>query len=245
MYKNLAETKEFIAIFNSIINESANYNKVQFGLAPNFLVIDAVKKLIDPRVMVFAQNTCSHKEGPFTGEISYQMLKDININGSIIGHSERRNLFAESNSFISRKAKKLLDNGFNTILCIGETLQQYSDGATANVIQTQLHSILNGIANLNFEKNQFFIAYEPVWAVSSGKVASNEDITKCLTIVKNTLKTYFDDDKVDGISLLYGGSVNEKNCTTISEIDILDGFLIGGVSLNPQSFINISKAFTK
>lgn len=179
-----------------------------------------------------AQNCHFAPKGAFTGEISIPMLKECGCEYVIIGHSERRQLFGESNAFINQKLMALLEGELSPILCIGETLDERQNGKTKAVLETQLAQCLKDVA----EAKSIIIAYEPVWAIGTGISASTEQITETHSFIHSWLKNKFSNVVVP---ILYGGSVNDKNAGEILAIPHVDGALIGGASLVAEKFASI------
>ncbi len=177
------------------------------------------------------QNCHYESKGAFTGEISPEMVKDINADFVIIGHSERRHIFNESDEIINKKVTSCLEKNIRTILCIGEKLKQRETGNTFYVLEEQLSKNLDSINS--FEN--LIIAYEPVWAIGTGKTASPEQIAE----VHNWLQKYLEKNIANNVPLLYGGSVKSSNIKNIMSIDNVNGVLVGGASLNIEDFIQI------
>ena len=213
------------------------YSDVKIIICPSFTEI---KYLIDncsgKNIEVGSQNVCFENKGAFTGEISSKILSSLGCKWVIIGHSERRTIFNEQNKIIKKKLKNLLFYGLNPILCIGETQIERKNNNVIKVLKRQL-SVLKGI---DIEKCfKFAIAYEPVWAIGTGMNATNGIIEDTFENIKKILSDM--NINLNKISLLYGGSVNEKNAESISNILDVDGFLIGGASLDADKFYNIYK----
>ena len=210
---------------------------IKYGLAcPNLYVDDLKKMLAKTDWKVGVQNVCYAENGAFTGEVAAHMLKDKGINFSLIGHSERRTLFMEDNEVINKKLIRLLKNGIIPVFCIGETSVQYEQKQTKRVLSKQLKE---GLANVD-EINKVVVAYEPVWAIGTGKSASPKDIKESIMHIKQTLrKMYPNAKKLPPV--LYGGSVKPSNAAEIFAIDCVDGALVGGASLDCAQFFGIAK----
>ena len=175
---------------------------------------------------VGAQNVSEHEEGAYTGEISVHSLSDLNVNFCIIGHSERRQIFKETNDEINLKSERLIGNGLIPIICIGETLEQKEKGITKKVLEEQL---MNSVpSSSNFENT--IIAYEPVWAIGTGLTPTIEEIDETHRYIREH------NDKLNKYKILYGGSVKASNAKEITGLPNVDGALIGGASLKPQEF---------
>ncbi|NOZ73902.1 MAG: triose-phosphate isomerase [FCB group bacterium] len=183
-----------------------------------------------------AQNCHWESKGAYTGEISLEMLIDIGVQYVIAGHSERRHIFNESDSWINRKVKAILNADLTPILCIGETLEERNSGKTEQVIQTQLNQGLNGVPDIS----GIIIAYEPVWAIGTGVTATPGQAGEAHAIIRQTIRSIFGADNVDALRILYGGSVKPDNAEALIEIPGVDGFLIGGASLKAEDFSDIA-----
>ena len=186
-------------------------------------------------VKIAAQNVCYKEAGAYTGEVSVKMLKDLDISHIIIGHSERRNIFNESNQDISEKVKLAHRNDFNIILCIGETIEERNEEKTFEILQLQLE-ILKNIADLT----RVIIAYEPVWAIGTGISASPSQIQEAHSFIRDWISINFDTDTADSTYVIYGGSIKPENINDIiSERDV-DGGLVGSASLTCENFSKIA-----
>ena len=183
---------------------------------------------------VGSQNVSEHEEGAYTGEISVRSLIETNVDFCIVGHSERRQIFKEKDQDINLKSQRLVANNVIPIICIGETLEQKEKGITNTVLEEQL---MNSIPSSSTFENTI-IAYEPVWAIGSGKTASLDDIADVHAYIRNTLNKILGVKK-NTIKILYGGSVNDLNAASILEIPDVNGALVGGASLNAKKFIDI------
>ena len=184
-----------------------------------------------------AQNCYFKDSGAYTGEISLNMLLECNVEYIIIGHCERRNIFKEDNDLISKKIFKVIETGIKPIFCIGETIDEMNAGRTYNIIEEQLTSGLNGIKSLS----NIIIAYEPVWAIGTGLTASSEQINEVHLFIRKILSQLFDHKESKNTPVLYGGSVNSANANELISIDGVNGFLIGGASLDVVKFSEIVK----
>ena len=180
-----------------------------------------------------AQNCYWESSGAFTGEISVKMLKDCNVEYVIVGHSERRQLFKEVDSFINNKVKAILSSKLKPILCIGETIEDRKAMLTEDFLQKQLEEGLDGIKSIE----DCIIAYEPIWAIGTGETADKDQICRAHSFIKSVLKKLYPESY--NCHILYGGSVNSKNAKELIQIEGVDGFLIGGASLNKESFVSI------
>ena len=213
----------------------------QIVLAPPFTALAAVKQAIqDSPVSIAAQNSHWEESGPFTGEISPAMLAEIGCAFVILGHSERRHLFHESDAMISQKVTAVITHGMRPILCVGETIEERGAERTWAVIARQLESALKGITEDDIQHVE--IAYEPVWAIGTGQNATAEQIRDTHRQIRNFLTDRFE-VKGQQTRILYGGSVKPDNAGMLVQIDQVDGVLVGGASLAAESFLPIVRAF--
>lgn len=191
------------------------------------------------KISIGIQNISPFLNGAYTGEISVEMAKDFKCSYSLIGHSERRHIFMENDKIISSKTRLSLESGMNTILCVGETITEYNQKQTKKVISRQLKSALLKSKDL-FQSSQhkIIIAYEPVWAIGSGKTASLDDIADIHAYIRNILNKILGTKK-NSIKILYGGSVNDLNASSILKLPDVNGALVGGAALNYKKFIDI------
>ena len=227
------ELGKFVAKFATI---QRNPN-VQFGIAAPFVYLDElVNTLYNYNVWIGAENVSEFVSGAYTGEISATNLTDSNIQFCLVGHSERRHIFGETNAQINQKILRLLQNKITPLLCIGETLQQFEEHSTLDVLAQQIDSAFIDVPTS--ELSQIIIAYEPVWAIGTGKTPTILDIQETIGYIKGYIVQKY------GISLpvLYGGSVNTKNSAEILAIPCVDGALIGGASLDAVSFVDIANS---
>ncbi|KAM5369301.1 hypothetical protein ACJZ2D_009122 [Fusarium nematophilum] len=205
-------------------------------VSPPALYLSLVRETIRPEIEVAAQNVFDKPNGAFTGEISVSQLKDSNINWAILGHSERRTILGESDDLISSKTKYATDNGLKVIWCCGESLETREAGKTIEFVSAQLESLKAQISDWS----NIVIAYEPIWAIGTGKVATVEQAQEVHKAIRDLLRG-INDKVADETRILYGGSVNEKNCGELSKQPDIDGFLVGGASLKP-AFVDIINA---
>ena len=204
---------------------------------PPFIYIPTASSLLeDSNFSLGAQNMFYEDKGAFTGEISPLMLKEFKVKYVVIGHSERRHIFGESNELIEKKVKKAVEEGLTPILCVGETLEEREADKTWEIIEEQLASALKGFDTLP----DIVIAYEPVWAIGTGKAATREDAEEVISKIRQWLKEHFGRDDV---SILYGGSVKAANVEQFASSKEIDGALVGGASLKPDEFAIIVKTF--
>ncbi|KAJ5677747.1 uncharacterized protein N7477_003380 [Penicillium maclennaniae] len=207
----------------------------QFFVGGNF------KILADPKIGVAAQNVYDKPNGAFTGEISVEQLRDNKIDWAVIGHSERRVILKESDEvgFIARKAKAAVEGGVSVIFCIGETLEEREANKTIEVVTRQLDAAAKELSKEQWAK--VVIAYEPVWAIGTGKVATTEQAQEVHAAIRKWLGEAISAQAKDEVRIIYGGSVSEKNCRELAKQPDVDGFLVGGASLKP-AFVDIINA---
>ncbi|MBA65585.1 MAG: triose-phosphate isomerase [Candidatus Marinimicrobia bacterium] len=230
MNKNPSEGKLFIDDVQKNISEINNLSIIFFPPSTGLYNV----QLKSP-CYLGAQNCHWEKSGAYTGEISIDMLKDCDVSYTIVGHSERRQIFKESDQWVNKKIRTLLANNIKPILCIGETLQERDAMQTENVLEKQLYKGFAGLKSLE----NCIIAYEPIWAIGTGKTANKDQIKMAHGYIKTVLKKIYPDSF--NCHILYGGSVNSKNAKELIQIKGVDGFLIGGASLDIKSFVSIIK----
>jgi len=209
---------------------------VRVVLCPSFDALHLIAQVfIDSSLSVGAQNCAQHESGSYTGEVSAQSISDIGCEFCIVGHSERRNFFSENDPVIAAKIQQVLKKGLTPIICVGETKQEREQNQTAVVIKSQVESACEAIKMAGSD-SPVCIAYEPVWAIGSGVVPENQQIEVVLKQVDSIAKEIIPNNHV---FLLYGGSVNDQNAQLLKEMPIVQGFLIGGASLDFQKFEKI------
>ena len=187
-----------------------------------------------------AQNVHFEAKGAFTGEISADMLKECGVQYVIVGHSERREYFGETDETVNKRAKAALEAGLNAIICVGEKLEEREAGITAEVVSRQTKLALQDIPATMMDK--VIIAYEPVWAIGTGKTASNEDADEVCGIIRSVVSAKYGKGIARSLVIQYGGSMNAKNCEGLLAMNNIDGGLIGGASLKPEDFATIVNA---
>ena len=210
------------------------------GIAPPSMYLDHLRGLLGQNnICLGAQNIDEEDSGARTGEISASMIKDLGCGFSIVGHSERRTLFHESNQAISKKLIQANRHSLVPILCIGESVKEYQDNITHEILQQQILEALNE----SVEITSLIIAYEPVWAIGSGQTPTPEEINSVHEMIKDVVQSRF--PKIDLVSVLYGGSVSNTNAASLFEQKNIDGALIGGASLDGKEFASIANAFNE
>jgi triosephosphate isomerase (TIM) len=230
MYLDERGSIDFIDKLNADKDLFSNKNIILF---PSHACIRSVKDHLDVNVKIGMQDCDIHNKGAYTGSTS---INSIDIDSCIVGHSERRIVYKESNDVISEKLRAVLSSDVDPILCIGETLEEKNENLTENVIDSQLSILTNDLKARNLT-----IAYEPVWAIGSGNVPSNEYINEMLSYIKNRLKSLYSGTDLDNIKLFYGGSVDVSNVDELLNVELIDGFLIGSASANFEKFKDIVK----
>ena len=217
--------------------------RAEVALAPPFTALVSVgQALRNSAVKLAAQNCHWAESGAFTGEVSATMLGAIGCHYVILGHSERRHVFHESDDMIAQKLAPVLAHGMRPILCVGETLSQRRRKKTIDIVTAQLDSALKGLAKGVIDKLE--IAYEPVWAIGTGQNATAEQVEQVHASIRAYLKGSFGGAKGKAVRILYGGSVKAENASTLAAIDEVNGLLVGGASLNAESFVSIVRAFS-
>jgi triosephosphate isomerase (TIM) len=219
---------------------SALPGDVEVIVAPPFLHLTEIKKVVK-KVAVSAQNCASEISGAFTGEVSASMLKSAGIPYVIIGHSERRTYYGETDTILARKVKLTLDNELNPIFCCGELLAERETGKFYEVVKRQVETALFGLSETEF--NRVVIAYEPVWAIGTGLNATPQQAQEMHKFIRDTIRGKFGETVAQNTSILYGGSCKASNAGELFANPDVDGGLIGGASLQAQDFLGIVKAF--
>ncbi|KAL9623402.1 MAG: hypothetical protein Q9160_002295 [Pyrenula sp. 1 TL-2023] len=224
------------SIKDIVHNLSTTNPNVEVVIAPPALFLLLTREHLDPGIEVAAQNVFDKPNGAFTGEISVEQLKDSNITWTLLGHSERRVILHESDEFVASKTKYALDGGIGVILCCGESLEEREAGKTVEVVTKQLNAVAEKISKEQWAK--VVIAYEPIWAIGTGKVATTEQAQEAHAAIRSWLDKTISSDVAENTRLIYGGSVSEKNCRELAKQSDVDGFLVGGASLKP-AFVDI------
>ena len=230
MNKLRGDAKEFVcAVEEYLTGEEAS----TYGIAAPFTCL--VECVDNAKNLVVAAQNCHWKEsGAFTGEVSVEMLEDVGVTYCVIGHSERRSMFGDTDETVNLKASKLLDENIIPILCIGETEAQYDAGETEKVIREQISGSMKGLCPHCVGK--MVVAYEPIWAIGTGKSATKEIAQNCCHIVRDQIRVMFGDEAADKVRIQYGGSVKPENIKEYMACEDIDGALIGGASLKVDSF---------
>jgi len=218
--------------------------EIEVKVSPSFVSLEYAQKILkNSPIEVVAQNMHYEEKGAFTGEISYKMLKSINVNSVIIGHSERRTLFYENDDTIKRKIKTALDNEMKVIFCFGESLEDRKKKRHIKIISKQLDVITNDL-KIN-QWNQIILAYEPVWAIGTGLNATPEQAQEIHKHVREEIATTFNKNLANSVQILYGGSLKPNNSKEIFFQPDIDGGLVGGASLSFEDFYSIIRSIDK
>ena len=236
MNKTQAEAREYCRRFRELVPRDF---PVELVIFPPFTALPAVREeLSGTPIRWGAQNVHPEPNGAFTGEISLPMLLEHGISYVIVGHSERRHIFGESDEFISRKVKAVLGAGLSPILCVGEKLEERRSGRAVEVVEEQLRAALGGLSPE--EASRVVIAYEPVWAIGTGVPAHPEDAQEMAAAIRGWLAERFG-DVAQKVRIQYGGSVKPGNAGDFLKLPDIDGALVGGASLDPDSFFAIAE----
>lgn len=237
MNKTIADTKQFI---NELIPLVAGANNRIALCVPFTNLATAVELTKGTNIAIGAQNVHWAESGAFTGEISVNMLKELGVEYVVIGHSERRQYFGETDATVLKRTLAALAGGLKPIVCIGETLSEREGGLMQEVLKRQT---LEGLADVTAEQMaDVVIAYEPVWAIGTGKTATNQEANDAIAYIRDILAEKYGKQVADNVFIQYGGSMNEKNAADLLSMPQIDGGLIGGASLVPEKFQAIVKA---
>ncbi len=235
LHKTQKEATEFLNDFREKIKYISD---VEIGLGPTFTSLNAVSEGIQGTgIKVCAQNVYFEDEGAFTGEVSPEMLKEAGVDYVIVGHSERRQIFGETDREINKKVHAVFDHGMKPILCIGETEEQRANGKTESVLRDQLRSNLSGVTEE--QASEMIVAYEPIWAIGTGESASPEDAQGGCKFSRDQVSEIVGEKAGEQVRLQYGGSIKPHNAEELMSQPDIDGGLIGSASLDPESFAEI------
>lgn len=231
---------EALRLVNDLKRELANVKEADLVVCPPFTALESVSKaILDSNVRLGAQNLSEHNSGAYTGEICAGMLKEFSVRYVIIGHSERRQYQKESDALISKKAQTAHAASLKPIVCVGETLAEREGGQTQRVLETQVRGSLAGITPAQMEET--ILAYEPVWAIGTGKTATTEQAQETHAFIRSVLGSLFDANVARHVRIQYGGSVKPSNARELMSQPDVDGALVGGASLEARSFADIVK----
>lgn len=234
MFKTKAEAIAFAEEFRELYKGT----DVQTAICAPFTNLEALKEAFaGTEIKVGAQNVHFADEGAFTGEISVSMLEEIGVDFCIVGHSERRQYFGETDETVNKKLKKLFEGPIRPILCVGESLEERDADKAFDVVGGQIKADLEGIDAADVKK--LVIAYEPIWAIGTGRTATPDQAEEMCAFIRKTLIELYGEEVSDEVIIQYGGSVKPANATEIMNMDEIDGALVGGASLKPKDFMEI------
>lgn len=229
-----------VALINEIKPMVADA-KCEIVVCPPFVCLPAAKDVLaGSNIKLGAQNMHWEEKGAYTGEISAPMLKELGVEYVIIGHSERRQYFAETDQTVNNKVLTAFTHDLTPIVCVGETLEQREAGQTETLVRSQIRKALEGL--VTEVARQLVIAYEPIWAIGTGRNASPEDANDVIKIIRDTVASMFGQDVAEAVRIQYGGSVNAKNAVDLLAMSDIDGALVGGASLKAVDFATIVEA---
>ena len=237
MYKNPAQTEEF---FQAFLPEVAGHSRDEIVICPPYVDLGvAVEAVQNSNVAIGGQNLHWKNEGAFTGEISAEMLLALGVTHVIVGHSERRQYFGETDDTVNLRLKAALEAGLATICCVGEVLEEREAGLTDDVLRRQCVRAFHAISAK--KAAHMVVAYEPVWAIGTGKTATPALAAEAHAVIRREAKEIFGDEFAANLRILYGGSVKPENATALMSQEEIDGALVGGASLDAKSFAAIVK----
>ncbi|MFA6796772.1 MAG: triose-phosphate isomerase [Bacilli bacterium] len=237
MNNTIAQAKDFCAEAK-VISDLAKEKDIIVGVAPSYLALQYVVEHKE-NLLVFAEEAHYADHGAFTGNVSIPMLQEIGVQGSLVGHSERRKYHGETDLVCNRKIKVLVKANMGVMYCCGETLKEFDEGLAKDVIRAQVNVALMGLKEEDLDK--VYIAYEPVWSIGTGKNASEEIATEMCSYIRSIVRELFSDKAADKIMVLYGGSVKPHNIKGYLSSEEVDGALVGGASLTASSFEELIK----
>ncbi len=231
--------REEAVLLASKIAADLKNGKHKYMIAPSFTLLQDVGKVLqNTNIQLGAQNMSAEEKGAHTGEVSVIQLLDLGVKSVILGHSERRNIYGESNELINKKIKLALKHGLEVIFCVGELLEEREAGKAEAVCEEQIRI---GLQDINSDNLKFItIAYEPVWAIGTGKTATPEDADKMHSSIRNVIKDMYSSHIAENITIQYGGSMKPENAGGLLSKSNIDGGLIGGASLKAETFVPIA-----
>ena len=240
MYKNVDEAVQFIY---QVSDKMPSVEKVDSVICAPFVALKELVKSQGANLKIGAQNMHFEEQGAFTGEIAPSMLTNIGVTYVIIGHSERRAMFNETDETCNKKVHQAFNHGLVPILCVGESLEERETGKTNDLLTEQLEKDLAGLTKEQVEK--LVIAYEPIWAIGTGKTATSEVADETCGFIRETVKRLYDEATAEAIRIQYGGSVKTSNIDELMAKPNIDGALIGGASLKAEDFVTLVTAAVK
>ncbi len=227
---------EAVSLAKELLEAGSFKNKVL--IAPPFTALSEVAKVVKGTdLLLGAQNMASEESGAHTGEISVLMLKDLDVDAVILGHSERRHIYGETDELINTKVKLALKHDLEVILCVGETLDEREAGKAADIVKDQLVNGLNGVSAEDL--SGVVIAYEPVWAIGTGKTATPDDAEAVHKVIRAEIERLYGGDAAEKMIIQYGGSVKPGNVKDLMSMEDIDGALVGGAALKAETFVPI------
>lgn len=238
MYKSFSEAKGFIEEVKGLAPDADKVDSII--CAPALFTQQLVQLTEGSALQIGAQTMHQETEGAFTGEISPVQLADLGVQYVIIGHSERRQYFNETDVSVNKKVKSAFQHNLTPIMCVGETLEQRESGSTGRVVEQQVSAGMAGVAADNAAKT--VIAYEPIWAIGTGKTATAEDANEVCGIIRNKVEQLYGKEIAEQIRIQYGGSVKPANIEELMGMEHIDGALVGGASLESESFVKLLEA---
>ena len=237
MNQNKTEAVAFI----EALSKETKPEGVQIMLAPSFAILDACKQASTEDIHIVAQNINENDNGAYTGEVSADMLLSIGIKTAIIGHSERRSIYNESDELLAKKVKQSINNAMQVVFCVGEHLEEREAGKAEDTVRKQLEDSLFFLTA--DEMNNVVVAYEPVWAIGTGQTASPEQAQEMHAFIRSLIEQKYNTETAQATSILYGGSVGPANAKELfAQLDV-DGGLVGGAALKVDSFVELLNAF--
>lgn len=238
MHKLMSEGRELAA---EVADADEEMDEVEFILSPTFVSLPALEEeLKGTEVGLAAQNVHWKKRGAFTGELSPPMLVDAGATHAIVGHSERREYFGETDATVNKRTRAAIAHGLKPIICVGESIEERQEGITDNVVSLQIRAALSGVDDE--DARDCIIAYEPLWAIGTGESASPSQAQSAHRTIRGILRDQYDDATADATRIVYGGSVKPHNIDDLIEQPDLDGALIGSASLAADSFLSIGRS---
>ena len=229
-----AEAKELVGALVPLVKDAT----CDVVICPPFVDLCAVKPLLEgTNIHLGVQNIHWAEKGAFTGEISANMLKAHGVEFAIIGHSERRQYFGETDETVNLRAKAAIAAGITPIICVGESLEQWKSGVTDSIVTGQTRAALAGIDAADVRK--LVIAYEPIWAIGTGRTATKEDANATIAVIRGAIREACGEETADAVRIQYGGSMNPKNAAELMSMPEIDGGLIGGASLKAEDFSRV------
>lgn len=239
MNMTVSEAEAFLSTF---LHELGSEGGVDVVIIPPFTALSKVSEILSrgQQAKLGAQNMHAEKSGAFTGEISAQMLRELYVRYVVLGHSERRTLFGETDEVVNRKVRSAIDAALRPIVCIGETLEQRDAGQVESVLRRQLEGSLHGLSAR--ELSDTVLAYEPVWAIGTGRTATPDQAQDAHAFIRKTIGEHWDAATAEKVRIQYGGSVKPQNAAELLHAPDIDGALVGGASLEPRGFAEIVKA---